>query len=1031
MVATSLENNTEVVRARIVLDRFLKMYRIKKLPQFHPKITNNILKEFFGQVASQFLEAVSLRLIAVGSSMRQSFWIDWHLLVDVDLKALDVKGTQIKAIQSVTGDKVKYQEVDLQEVEFAERLRAALLVPLSSGSSDLPDDRQTRDLKSTTEGIVGTGKGVVDASEAVEPGLQAFVEQRKRLEQYEKRYRPRFTDGLSVQEKNKIFLDSVSQIQRWWRTEEEQRQVQLRRFAANSPTKRVGLVFRQTHFGVAAILILYEYLREEFRFMVTIDLYEPNHAGMCRLFVEGFIGLKIILQCVYGMEESCFVDTKSNRFLNSQMPFIASLIAEKIELRDRERADLQAEEDVLPEDPDAVKNPPPDPPADEGTSKPRVRQQIPYYALILIDDYPIVFNFRENQKLKAVKKPPTEKRGNIISLDKLTKSVTVIQRQLRLNNCRRLVQETIAMKARREMKLKVRGTLMKITFKRMGDKYYQVWVYSKEASNEPKELAFVISPIPDGSEKYHKFVVTYREGDTPLLNTEGLTLIDFLINKLRNGKEDSERPYFALPKQATYALIASKPGQQSQTDMQVEEVLGEQMQPAGLEPPEVVSPDQTKLTGMRDFIVDDKIAISKVKVDGDKLVEFNMYYDKFGMPQKRAESNTNYFRLQIDVDKLKKADPNLKTVMSKDELKTIVQEISKCFTLNEKGQLMVDSNKINPEAIKVLGREVSQFNEQSKNANDISERKVLELRNVLSRNPLPSINLSRNTRIFNRQHYLIIINKKESLVEEDAVSSLVNYEQYRVTYSIEIKNLSNSKEQKIYLNFSEEECVEYFSAKSDDEVIRYFEKKLSILEVVQESKLQQRDGRPDKEVIKKVILPIIKKMHMSQILEYESQNIIFYYEKALQLIQKFLLNRKFLKAFKSYRFFVQDKERQTLVKQAISIENNWYQSIVYMASSGKNFKVVLWSLRNYAEFRLKVSKEASEPYLGIKEVYAEVILKSLFFVSDQNDMLILRYNYKSIPDKINKHLALAKSKLPPKPGAKKGRLQASSGQINS
>ena len=432
--------------------------------------------------------------------------------------------------------------------------------------------------------------------------------------------------------------------------------------------------------------------------------------------------------------------------------------------------------------------------------------------------------------------------------------------------------------------------------------------------------------------------------------------------------------------------------------------------------------------------MDDKIAISKAKVDGDKLVEFNMYYDKFGIPQKRAVDNMNYIRVQIDVDKLKKADPNLKTVVSKDELKSIVHEISKCFTLNEKGQLMVDSNKINPDAIKILDREFSQFNEQSKKANDISERKVLELRDVLSKNPLPSTTLSRNTRIFNKQHYLIIVNKKEALVEEDAVSSLVNYEQYRVTYSIEIKNLSNSKEKKIHLNFSEEECIEYFSAKSDEEVIRYFEKKLSILEVLQESKNQlslHSNHRSEKEAIKKVILPIIKKMHMSQILEYESQNIIFYYEKALQLIQKFLLNRKFLKAYKSYRYFVQDKEKQTLVKQAISIENNWYQSIVYMASSGKNFKVVLWSLRNYAEFRLKVSKEASEPYLGIKEVYAEVILKSLFFVSDQNDMLILRYNYKSIPDKINKHLALAKSKLVVKPGVKKGRLQASSGQINS
>ena len=113
-----------------------------------------------------------------------------------------------------------------------------------------------------------------------------------------------------------------------------------------------------------------------------------------------------------------------------------------------------------------------------------------------------------------------------------------------------------------------------------------------------------------------------------------------------------------------------------------------------------------------------------------------------------------------------------------------------------------------------------------------------------------------------------------------------------------------------------------------------------------------------------------------------------------------------MNAYKKYKEELVRLSADTISRQAINIENNWYHAVVYLSSSKKNFKAVLWNARTYQDFRLKVSKEFSQPYLKIKEIFADVLLRSLFFVSDQNDHMILRFNYKAIPDKINKAIAM-------------------------
>ena len=380
--------------------------------------------------------------------------------------------------------------------------------------------------------------------------------------------------------------------------------------------------------------------------------------------------------------------------------------------------------------------------------------------------------------------------------------------------------------------------------------------------------------------------------------------------------------------------------------------------------------------------------MNKTKID-NKLVEFNLYYDRFGAPAKKDIKNQNYIRIQVEVDKLKQAEPNLPTVETKESLKQIAHDISKCFIFNEEGELLVDNTKIDPASVSVKSWHIMKFNTEEAEANSKNRKKLIELEKILNRNPSSMTALAKTGKIFNKMHYLLIVYKQESIVGEDIISSLATYEQYNINYIIELKNLSNINETNISITFKESECRELFAFKNDEEIPRFFTKKLTVF-----------NG--------KVVLPTVKKMHINEVVEFEKKGIVFYYSKALELIQRYLVNRKFIKAYQEYRTeLAKVTDPSVLVlSDAINIENNWYHAVVYMSTSRKNFKATLWNTRNFQSFKLKVAKEFSATYMKVKELFAEVLLKSFYFVNDQNDRLVLRYNYKGIPDKINKAIAL-------------------------
>jgi hypothetical protein len=143
---------------------------------------------------------------------------------------------------------------------------------------------------------------------------------------------------------------------------------------------------------------------------------------------------------------------------------------------------------------------------------------------------------------------------------------------------------------------------------------------------------------------------------------------------------------------------------------------------------------------------------------------------------KRNVSNENYFRIEVDTDALKRAEPDLPNFKKKEDLKSMMNEISNCLMFTDQQELQIDENKMNIDAIRVKESKLMHMTEASNLENESNKAKIRELEKVLLRNPASVSVILKTTKIFDKTHYLMIISKQEKLVGGSAQSSITNYE---------------------------------------------------------------------------------------------------------------------------------------------------------------------------------------------------------------------------------------------------------------
>ena len=61
----------------------------------------------------------------------------------------------------------------------------------------------------------------------------------------------------------------------------------------------------------------------------------------------------------------------------------------------------------------------------------------------------------------------------------------------------------------------------------------------------------------------------------------------------------------------------------------------------------------------------------------------------------------------------------------------MIQDMSKCFTINEQGDLLVDQTKIDPSAVKIKSRHIMSFTELERKKIADNKKKLEELKQIL------------------------------------------------------------------------------------------------------------------------------------------------------------------------------------------------------------------------------------------------------------------------------------------------------------
>ena len=312
---------------------------------------------------------------------------------------------------------------------------------------------------------------------------------------------------------------------------------------------------------------------------------------------------------------------------------------------------------------------------------------------------------------------------------------------------------SVGILAKRKVKdirsLKKYGVLMSKTIKRLGSKFYYVKLFEKKEFDQTNIHIYLIN-VADSND-FHK--LTFNQDDNQLLNTDGQVLTDYLIEKL-SVNEDGV-PFLDLPIDPEYIKVVSQPGDRSDKT----ELARKQSEKG-------IRMSHTMKGGK-------KIAIEMFDVGNEKLgtrrdtynhksQQFNIYYDKLGKPI--GKESGNYLQVEIDIDKLKKSEPNQPTVHDKEGLKRISQHISQCLKIDEKGDIQVDKSKLDPSSVSILDKHLMNFSKDERIKMKNNRVRIEELDNVQKKNTENLTLLSKATKLLNNIHYLFIISKKEIIV---------------------------------------------------------------------------------------------------------------------------------------------------------------------------------------------------------------------------------------------------------------------------
>ena len=333
----------------------------------------------------------------------------------------------------------------------------------------------------------------------------------------------------------------------------------------------------------------------------------------------------------------------------------------------------------------------------------------------------------------------------------------------------------------------------------------------------------------------------------------------------------------------------------------------------------------------------------------------------------------NIVRMDIDYSDIKTLAPHFDPRSSQD-LVGIATELSNAIQISKEGELLVNSSKLNPAAVKLLE---NRFSLQKSEAEDQTSSRWSGNDHLSKRTVL-----IKRAKVCGDQKYLFVISSMEKMApnyEAENRGTIDIFQEYEVYLEIAASSLTNTNKPKITWELTVGEAQRLINLTDPMSIAREIASSIQIFD-------------------DKFLLPIPRKTNS----DYEKAIIIN--ELTLMKIQRRIRTRKFKISYNAYMQEMKNLSASILYKSIFELDGVLFM-IVCLEESKERFAVLAWDTVEYQKYRLSVDKSIIQKFYEKDPVRAfRVLMRNLLFEHDSASNFKLAYNKKSLQqDLANQH----------------------------
>ena len=342
--------------------------------------------------------------------------------------------------------------------------------------------------------------------------------------------------------------------------------------------------------------------------------------------------------------------------------------------------------------------------------------------------------------------------------------------------------------------------------------------------------------------------------------------------------------------------------------------------------------------------------------------------DGITSPTGRNDGPENVIKISVEMEELKKYVPNL-SVKNSQDLKVIAAELANSIQINEKGEVMVNSTKINPNALSVTEKKLSiQENPDNKPSKDKNNKKKV---------------LFKMTKAYGDKKYLVLINYIEKLSTINGVMSLAGreddkvYEDFELFIEVSAVCLSHSAIKPLVWELALQEAQKLSGLTNTAKIAKFFANNIHVFG-------------------DQLLLSTPFNYYVNE------KNVMIMNENAIKMIQNRFRTRKFTKNFIRFKETLIALKPKNPERAIINLNNVSYNVLGY-EKSPTELEIMTWDLTNYEKHSIMMKKSVVEKiYTRDRRRAYHYIFKFLTFEFNNKKEYILSLREKNMVDYLQK-----------------------------